>query len=181
MGYEPATVGYGSATVWKMKSGKYTFISNMTDTHLINTIKMLHAQLDGSIHDEFVHDNIISMENELKRRRKMDKITNVDLRVVGVTFKNEDTGEKRGDIIRELMGSETPESIQIKLEREPNNMYDVNAIKVIADGRQIGYIGKDYAVLIAPLMDSFEDFTATVKSIGEFKNRPYCEITINQL
>ena len=32
----------------------------------------------------------------------MAQIKNVDLKVVGVTYKNEDTGEKRGQIIREL-------------------------------------------------------------------------------
>jgi len=40
----------------------------MTDKHLINTIKFLKRQIDGSIHDEFVYDNVIAMENELKRR-----------------------------------------------------------------------------------------------------------------
>ena len=51
----------------------------------------------------------------------------------------------------------------------------------MADGKQIGYIGKEFAVIIAPLMDELEEFEAKVKGIGEFKNRPYCEITINQL
>lgn len=109
------------------------------------------------------------------------KIQNVDLKVVGVTFTNEDTGEKRGQIIRELADSKKPEEISIELVREKDNQYDMNAVKVMADGRQIGYIGKEYAAIIAPLMDELEEFNAVVKGIGEFKNRPYCEITINQL
>lgn len=110
----------------------------------------------------------------------MDKIQNVDLKVVGVTFTNEDTKEKRADIIRELMNKDKSE-ITVKLEREADNKYDANAIKVMADEKQIGYIGKEYASILAPLMDGYEEFSAVVKDIGEYKNRPYCELTINQL
>lgn len=108
------------------------------------------------------------------------KIQNVDLKVVGVTFTNEGTGEKRADIIRELMNKK-PEDIKIELVREPENKYDMNAIKVLADDRQIGYLGKEYASIIAPLLDEYEEFDVRVKGIGEYKNRPYCEVTINQL
>ena len=172
---------YGAVTHWKMKGGKLIAISNMTDLHLQNTINMLRKQIDGSIHDEFVYDNIIAMKNELKRRNNKMKIQNVDLKVVGVTFKNEDTGEKRGEIIRELAAHKKPEDISIELVREPENKYDMNAIKVMADGKQIGYVGKEYAAIIAPLLDEYEEFNVRVKGIGEYKNRPYCEITINQL
>lgn len=172
---------YNPVTHWRMKNGEWIALKDMTDVHLENTIKMLRRQIDGSLHDDFCYDNIISMENELNRRKRKMKIQNVDLKVVGVTFTNEDTGEKRGQIIRELADSKKPEEISIELVREKNNQYDMNAVKVMADGRQIGYIGKEYAAIIAPLMDELEEFNAVVKGIGEFKNRPYCEITINQL
>lgn len=174
-------MNYGRVTHWKIKGGKLIALSDMTDIHLINTINMLRKQIDGSIHDEFVYDNVIAMEQELERRKKqMSKIQNVDLKVVGVTFTNEGTGEKRSDIIRELMNKKQ-EDIKIQLIREPENRFDANAIKVLADDRQIGYLGKDYASIMAPLMDEYEEFSAVVKGIGEYKNRPYCEITINQL
>jgi hypothetical protein len=166
--------------LWRQKNGELIAISDMTDRHLQNTIKMLKKQIDGSIHDEFVWDNVIAMEDELNRRKHKMKIQNVDLKVVGVTFTNENTGEKRADIIRELMDKD-PKDIKIQLIREPENQYDMNAVKVLANDKQIGYIGKEYATIIAPLMDEYEEFSATVKGIGEYKNRPYCEITINQL
>ena len=172
---------HNPVTHWKTKDSKWIALTDMTDVHLENTIKMLRRQIDGSLHDDFCYDNIISMENELNRRKRKMKIQNVDLKVVGVTFTNEDTGEKRGQIIRELADSKKPEEISIELVREKDNQYDMNAVKVMADGRQIGYIGKEYAAIIAPLMDELEEFEAIVKGIGEFKNRPYCEITINQL
>lgn len=107
----------------------------------------------------------------------MDKIKNVDLKVTGVTFKNED-GTSRGDIIREM--SKNPDNT-ITLEREPNNQFDANAIKVFANNKQIGYIGKDYASILAGMIDSGRKFIAKVKGCGEYKNRPYCEITVNEL
>lgn len=109
----------------------------------------------------------------------MEKITNVDLKVVGVTFTNDD-GSSRKDKIIEM--SQYKDKAVIQLEREPQNPYDPNAIKVMADGKQIGYIGKDYSGILAPMMDNeFRRFSAKVKDCGEYKNRPYCEITINEL
>lgn len=55
-------------TYWRMKGGKLIAISDMTSTHLINTINMLRRQIDGSAHDDFVYDNITAMTNELRKR-----------------------------------------------------------------------------------------------------------------
>jgi hypothetical protein len=103
------------------------------------------------------------------------KIMNVDLKVVGVTFSNED-GSSRKAIILEMKGNEV-----IDLVREPENKYDANAIKVLADNRQIGYIGKEYATIMAPIMDNGGEFLTKIKGCGEFNKRPYCEITITQM
>lgn len=113
----------------------------------------------------------------------MAQIQNVDLKVVGVTFKNESTGESRSAIIRELKEKygDNVSGINVEIKREPDNKFDANAVMVLADGKQIGYLGREYAAIVAPMMDDCEEFTATVKGIGEYKNRPYCEITINQV
>lgn len=107
----------------------------------------------------------------------MGKLQNVELKVVGVTFKNDD-GSSRKDLIFNMC-DQSP----IMLEREPNNKYDPNAIKVITDGGQIGYIGKDYSAILAEYMDAGRQFTAKVKPkcVGEYKGRPYCTLLIDEV
>lgn len=208
------TNAYTPPVWWRMKNGKSIRISDMTTEHLVNTIKMLRRQIDGSAHDDFIFDNVAEMEKELRKRGydvirlkvecfphladnpmdmyddhnnnkreriliKMGKIKNVDLKVVGVTFKNSD-GSSRAEKIIEI--SQHKDSAVIKLERESSNLYDPNAIKVLANGRQIGYVGKDYSGILAPMMDNeFREFSAKVKDCGEYKGRPYCQITINEI
>ena len=174
-------MAYGNVRFWKTKGGKSIAIKDMTDIHLQRTIEMLKRQIDGSIHDEFCYDNIIAMERELERRNKR-MIQNVDLKVVGVTFKNEDrTSRKEHILTLAEQYKDNLAGIKIDLVREAENRYDMNAVKVLANDKQIGYLGKEYAAIIAPLMDEYEEFTAVVKGIGEYKNRPFCEITINQV
>ena len=109
----------------------------------------------------------------------MDKIKNVGLKDVGVTFTNEDGSSRRAII--ERMNSNS----KVYITREPSNKYDMNAIKVCvvdADGHdgQIGYIGKDYSTILAPMMDMGREFTASVGECGIYKNRPYCNIIVNE-
>lgn len=105
----------------------------------------------------------------------MSKIENVTLKVVGVTFKNDD-GSSRKDIITQKLNNDD----RIWIDREPNNKFDPNAIKVMTEYGQIGYIGKDYASILAEQMDMGITFNAKISEFGEHKNRPYASIIINQ-
>lgn len=104
----------------------------------------------------------------------MSKITNVELKVVGVTFKNED-GTDRQDVIRNLTNEAS-----ILLVREPHNKFDRNAVMVFANLRQIGYIGKEFAKILAPKMDAGAVFNAKIKDVGEYEKTQYCHIIINE-
>lgn len=53
-------------------------------------------------------------------------------------------------------------SDRVELEREPHNQYDKNAIQVVAHGEHIGYIQRDLAALIAPMMDTGKEPHAKV-------------------
>lgn len=162
---------------WYTKDGWIIKLSDMSTRHLINTIKMLRRQIDGSAHDDFVFDNIDAMQKELKRRViNMSKIENVTLKVAGVTFKNDDGSSRRDIIVNELRAGD-----KVFIERESDNQFDVNAIKVMTEYGQIGYIGKDYASILAEQMDYGVEFDATLNEFGEYKNRPYCNIIINQI
>lgn len=102
-------------------------------------------------------------------------IKNVKLKVVGVTFINE-YGVSRQSIIKELTQCDS-----IMLRREPTNRYDTNAIMVLTDKGQVGYIGKDYASILAPMMDAGTQFKATIGEIGEYKGNYYLNIIINEV
>jgi hypothetical protein len=102
-------------------------------------------------------------------------IKNVKLKVVGVTFANEN-GINRQDIIKGLNIGD-----KIIIHREPTNRYDTNAIAVFSENGQIGYVGKDYASILAPMMDVGTQFDVKISDCGEYKNKYYASIIINEI
>ena len=57
---------------------------------------------------------------------------------------------------------------QIQLIREPLNEHDNNAIKVCLDNEQIGYIKRQEAALLAPILDANVDL-----KVKQYKVRKY--------
>ena len=102
-------------------------------------------------------------------------IKNVKLKVVGVTFTNKD-GISRQSIIKELK-----ENDKIFIRREPTNRYDTNAIMVLTEYGQVGYIGKDYSSILAPMMDAGAQFDVKVGDVGFYKNNHYLSIVIDEI
>jgi hypothetical protein len=77
-------------------------------------------------------------------------------KVRGVSFKNSD-GKSRQSVIAALR-KYSPEQISLYFEREPDNPYDPNAIKVMAKvagkgSAQIGYVAKELAEYISVELD----------------------------
>ena len=105
----------------------------------------------------------------------MGKIQNVCSKVVGVTFNNPD-GSSRQDIIRHVDKQDI-----IMLVREPDNPYDKYAVKVMTLYGQVGYIGKEYTEIIAPMMDSGIAFSARINEVDEYKKKMYMSIIIDQV
>ena len=64
-------------------------------------------------------------------------------KVAGVTY---------GD--RQAMLTYVSKGLQLRAVREPGNPYDFNAIKILNGYQHLGYISKDLAATIAPLLDS---------------------------
>lgn len=71
----------------------------------------------------------------------------INTKIVGVTKIND-----KGISIQLILPNLSEDS-DLMLVREPNNPYDKNAIKVIADYQHIGYIKSDLAQTLAPIMD----------------------------
>ena len=97
-------------------------------------------------------------------------IKNVKLKVVGVTF------EGRQETIKQLSRNDI-----ITIRREPTNRFDTNAIAVWSEKGQVGYIGKDYASILSPMMDAGTKFEATIAELDEYKGTHYIHILINEI
>ena len=72
------------------------------------------------------------------------------MRVFKLVFETCITGIARYD----FKYSKNCESKQMRLQREKKNKYDRNAIVVKLDNEKIGYIKKDQARVLAPILDA---------------------------
>jgi len=104
------------------------------------------------------------------------KIANVVIKLVGVTFNNENGMSRQGILANLSKGNE------VTLKREPQNPHDKNAIAVLSSLGQIGYIGRDYAQILSNMIDN-EDrlFTAKIHEVDTYKGTRYASILINEV
>jgi hypothetical protein len=94
----------------------------------------------------------------------MNRITRmVEAKVAGVTFEN------RQAIVALLTDGE-----RVSLIRDPENLFDPNAVKIIRwDRQQIGFLDRELAKIMAPKMDRYGgSFKATV--YRQSKSKPGC-------
>lgn len=98
-----------------------------------------------------------------------------DLGVAGVTF--------RRKAVEEFIAFEGDK--EITFEREKDNKYDENAIKVLGNGEHIGYIPATLAQMLAPKMDNNEITLSCIKhEEGHFvpknrkKEQPFVRLTV---
>ncbi len=81
-------------------------------------------------------------------------------KVVDVTHPNPD-GTSRQQIIRRCRRGEA-----LLLVREPDNLFDSNAVKVCREtGEQIGYLYREVAEEVAPLLDAGKRVEAVISSL----------------
>jgi hypothetical protein len=79
--------------------------------------------------------------------------------VVGEAATNAD-GRKRQDILCQVEPGEP-----VELKREPQNPYDFNAISVTVHGETVGYVAREDAAILAPLLDAGRSHAAIVHCI----------------
>ena len=95
--------------------------------------------------------------------------TKIHSKIAGVTF------EERQSIVKQLKVGDT-----LILEREPTNIYDKNAIKVLLpDKRHVGYINKTLARDLSEAMDRKNNYSCFVSGItGQTHDSYGCNIII---
>jgi hypothetical protein len=96
--------------------------------------------------------------------------------VAGESQRNANGGDRQ-EILRRLRSrlaaDDSLEPRLIRLLREPRNRYDPNAISVSCIYGQVGYITRDDAIALAPLLDSGRQIYACVdKLLGGDPDRP---------
>jgi len=98
----------------------------------------------------------------------------VQIKVVGVTFRDEGYKFDRQEIISKLSGKE-----QVYLKREPTNRFDKNAVAVMLKREEkdlkLGYVRAELAAFMADLWPKYK-FTSKISEIrtGDLKQKiPY--------
>ena len=89
-------------------------------------------------------------------------------KIVGVTFNNTGTNtQNRQRIIAELLREgKLEKGTELVLKRLPDNPYDSNAVAVLApDGRQLGFLSRDVAQNVSPLIASGVSYRAFVEAV----------------
>ena len=85
-----------------------------------------------------------------------------EVRIVGMHFRSAEMVEYASA----LQGGE-----ELSLEREPENQFDQNAIKVLTDGgAHLGYIERGQAAWISGHMEEGANYVAVVDRVVPFKN-----------
>lgn len=105
----------------------------------------------------------------------MNKLTGIEFKVVGVTFDN-DNGINRQVILATMKDTDP-----VQLVREPSNKFDHNAVKVMSGDMHMGYVGKQYVTILAPMMDQGRQFNASIVELDKYKNSYYCKIKVDEV
>ncbi len=90
----------------------------------------------------------------LEDLHSLDKLLHLEIPVRGIMYNN---------LKNVALGAKVGYSVDII--RDYDNLIDRNAILILLGGRELGYIPKDIAQLIAPDLDSGKTVHATIKSV----------------
>lgn len=99
-------------------------------------------------------------------------------KVVGVSYENED-GVSRQEILEDCFVGD-----RLALVRDPEDGFDPNAVRVLdGDGRQLGFLRRNVAAELAPLMDKGMQFSCVISDLTggeEGRGTRGCNIRIQE-
>lgn len=115
-----------------------------------------------------------NLSNDINSEAKNKIEGEIYTKLVGVT-QNNDEGVSIQSVLPQIN-----EGALLELKREPDNPFDENAIKVLWNNNRIGYISKDIAANLAPVMDRGSKALGRVEGItGGDENTYGCNISIS--
>jgi len=128
----------------------------------IDKIQFYEAEEESDEVEVFLQ-KMIKQKNIMgkEKYRGIEEVASFNTKIVGVSFDN------RQEHIMEISDSDLARNNQIELKREPENEYDENAILVLYEGKDLGYLNKDLAKKIAPKMDEGVEYNAIIEQITD--------------
>ncbi len=124
----------------------------------------INSDVNKKIPDPLIEPNV-HINVHIKKEKEV-----VMTRVVGVTAGN------RQNTIKNLRVTQ-----DLRLLREPSNRYDRNAIAVFSEDMQIGYIDRELALRLAPILDKGKEYKCYVNAILGGGNYQYYGVSITIL
>ena len=103
----------------------------------------------------------------LKEKRDLDSVLEEKTWVKGIMYEN-----------RMVAASKIKVGDNLNVKRDYENLFDKNAIKIFHKGREIGFIDKDLAQYLSPLLDGDAKLSAQVISVKHLQF-PTIEIQLN--
>lgn len=120
-------------------------------------VRDINIHCDGQEPIPDVVEELMARSDEFLVREPyagIDEAESFHTKVVGVTF------EGRQDLVRRLAPGD-----ELLIERDELNQYDSNAIAVVSEHGQVGFLNRDMAAQLAPAMDGGARYSAVVTEV----------------
>jgi len=96
-----------------------------------------------------------------EKYRGIEEVPSFNTKLVGVSFDN------RQEHIKRISDNRLNKNNELELKRQPKNPYDENAILVLYEGKDLGFLNKDLAKKIAPKIDKGVEYKSIIEQITD--------------
>ncbi|MDO5044169.1 MAG: single-stranded-DNA-specific exonuclease RecJ [Coriobacteriia bacterium] len=125
---------------------------------MVRDIFMHRSEEKSDANNKTLIDELFNKTDQILSNNELSGIVEAEsfyTKIAGVSFDN-----------RELLLKTIKAGDELQLRREPDNAFDANAIALDTnDGKHLGYINRQIAQIIAPVIDSGTSYRALVKAI----------------
>ena len=114
-------------------------------------------QIEAFLQKMIKQKNIMGKE----KYRGIEEVPSFNTKLVGVSFDN------RQEHIKNISDNRLNKNNELQLKRQPENPYDKNAILVLYEGKDLGFLNRDLAKKIAPKIDEGVEYKAVIEQITD--------------